>query len=76
MSRPKPGAGWKHLGGAVYEHSSGARVHTGGLVRLPGPVFYELNTWPASWEMREMIRVCGGNRKRGLMAFAVSAQTN
>ena len=31
----KPGPGWKHLAGSVWEHRSGARVHTGGVIRLP-----------------------------------------
>ena len=35
MSEMRPGSGWKHLAGPVWEHASGVRVHSGGLVKFP-----------------------------------------
>lgn len=72
MLNIKPGPGWDHLGGAVYEHASGTRIHVGGLVRLPDMSFVSLNKWPEGNEGWRNISICGGNRKRGLMAWAVN----
>ena len=67
-----PGAGWKHLGGPVWEHLNGTRVHLLGMVRLPDMSFLSANKWPASSEAKLFIRINGGNRKRGLMAWALA----
>lgn len=68
----RPGAGWKHLGGAVWEHTNGTRIHLLGAVRLPDMSFLSANKWPESSEARRFIRINGGNRKRGLMAWALA----
>jgi hypothetical protein len=68
----RPGAGWTHNGGSVWEHINGARVHLLGLVRLPNGDFLSANKWPDSREAARMIRINGENRKRGLMAWALS----
>ena len=66
----RPGAGWKHLAGSVWEHSSGTRIHLIGLVRLPDMSFFSLNKYPECMDGYKMIRINGGNRKRGLMSWA------
>lgn len=72
MQKIKPGPGWKLLGSAVFEHPNGTRVHLGGLIRLPDLSFVSLNKWPEGNEGWTHIAICGGNRKRGLMAWAVN----
>ena len=71
----RPGKGWKQLKGPVWEHDSGVRIHVSGrLVRLngckvSGPVDeseYSL--------LRKLTLVNGGNKKRGLMAFALNVK--
>lgn len=68
----KPGSGWKHLGGAVYEHSSGVRAHVLGVVRLPDGTHIHGDAWPEYSRLRRMIAINGGNRKRGVLAWARS----
>lgn len=68
----KPGPGWKHLAGPVWEHSSGARVHTGGVIRLPDRTHLSLANFNESKVGRLLVRINGGNKKRGLMAWAAS----
>jgi hypothetical protein len=65
----RPGKGWKHLGGAVYERL-GVRVHLQGLCKLPNGEFVHGNNWPEFKAMARMIKINGGNRKRGMMAWA------
>lgn len=67
----RPGPGWTRLGGAVWEHNSGVRIHTGGqLVRTAaGRV---LAYWTYSDDIHSHVKICGGNVKRGLMAWALS----
>ena len=67
----KPGPGWKHLAGPVYEHGNGARVHLLGTVRLPGGTFINHGARWHGHNMYQFIDINGGNRKRGLMAFAM-----
>lgn len=68
----RPGNGWKHIGGAVWEHTSKTRIHLLGMMRLPSGEFISAATYP-HWEaLHRMIRINGGNRKRGLMALALS----
>ena len=64
--------GWSHIGGAVYEHADGCRVHLGGLCRLPSGDFISANGWPEYKNMTRMIAINGGNRKRGLLAWAIT----
>jgi hypothetical protein len=67
MKRYRPGPGWRHLAGSVYEHKSGVRIHLLGTVRLPGGIYRAADAYP---DYRRTIRINGGNRKRGLMAWA------
>jgi hypothetical protein len=74
VERPvmRPGNGWKHIGGAVWEHTSKIRIHLLGMIRLPSGEFVSAATYP-NWEaVHRMIRINGGNRKRGLMVWALS----
>lgn len=66
----RPGAGWKYLAGSVWEHTNGSRVHLMGLVRLPNKTFVSLNKYPECINGNKMIKINGGNKKRGLMAWA------
>ncbi len=67
----RPGPGWKYLAAGVWEHCSGARISMGGVVRLPDKKTYRyLNTLEAGRLGRQLIRINGGNRKRGMMAWA------
>ena len=68
----RPGAGWEHLDGPVWEHSNGTRVHMMGIARLPDMTFISATKWPDSREANRFIRINGGNRKRGLMALALA----
>jgi hypothetical protein len=65
----RPGKGWQHMAGAVFERTDGLRVHTLGLVRLPDGRTLSGSVWPESCELDRLIRI-NGNRKRGLMAWA------
>lgn len=63
----KPGPGWfRYAGSPVWEHKSGVRVHVSGIFLIPG-------TWtkdiPYS-ELSRYRRICAGNNKRGIMAWA------
>jgi len=69
----RPGPGWRHISGPVWEHTSGARLSTMGVIRLPDKETYLfLNNWRDGELGRRLIRINGGNRKRGLMAWAVN----
>lgn len=70
----RPGHGWQHLGGSVYEHSSGIRMHMLGFVKLKNGKSLSASQWPESHDAARMIRINGGNRRRGLMAWARYAQ--
>lgn len=67
----RPGIGWKHIAGPVWEHKNGTRIHLGGLVRKQDMTFVSLNKYPEGNEGWRQIKINGGNRKRGLMAWAV-----
>lgn len=68
----RPGEGWVHLGGAVYEHTTGVRVHVGGLMRTPTGDTVVGTLWPESRRMDRCIRMNGGNRRRGVMAWGLN----
>ena len=72
----RPGPGWSHLGGAVWEHHTGARIHVGGMIRLPDKTHLSLSNWRESQLGRRLVRINGGNQKRGLMAWAVNLVTH
>lgn len=67
--RLKPGPGWRHLAGAVWEHSTGVRIHLAGMVLLTDTSTVWGKSWPT--QLHEIVRQCGGNRKRGLMCWAL-----
>ena len=69
----KPAPGWKHLGGSVWEHVSGIRLHTLGTARLPDGKFIDAGTYPESIRAQRAIRIAG-NRKRGLMIWALQVR--
>jgi hypothetical protein len=54
----------------VFEHNSGARVHVMGLLVLPSGRVVNGGTWPTSKDLGLFIRVNGGNRLRGTLAWA------
>ena len=62
----RPGNGWRYIAGQVWEHTSGARVLVGVGLRLP----CGRHLWVGYREVDRLIRINGGNRKRGLMALA------
>jgi hypothetical protein len=67
----RPGPGWRHVAGAVWDHDSGIRLHLLGTARMPSGVWRRASEWPASGLADDCIRICGGNRKRGLMVWAL-----
>lgn len=75
QKRGKPGPGWKLLGPAVYEHATGVRIHVMGLVRLRDGSSVFGSTWPESQTMDRFIRINGGNRRRGVMAYGLDLTT-
>jgi hypothetical protein len=68
----RPGKGWKKLSNTVYEHISGGRIHVGGLLRFPKGDYLHMDHWPVTQDAYLFIRINGGNRKRGLMAWYVA----
>lgn len=66
----RPGPGWRHIAGSVYEHQSGIRTHVVGICAR-GDVVVMGTNWPESRELYRMIRINGGNRRRGVMAWAL-----
>jgi hypothetical protein len=72
INRMKPGPGWSHAGGAVYDHVSGLRVHVSGLCRLPGGISVNGSQWPEVREMERFIAINGHNQRRGAMAWGLS----
>ena len=76
MTRTKPGPGWKRLGPAVWEHVSGTRIQVGGMVRLPSGRHVFESRWPENKGADRAIAICGGNRKRGMMVWALNLLEN
>lgn len=68
----RPGPGWRHLAGPVWENANGARIHTIGMIRLPDKTYLSLNNLREGGMGRLLVRINGGNIKRGLMAWAVN----
>jgi len=65
----RPGPGWKHVGGSVYEHADGIRIHVMGLARIAGQILNG-REWPESRTLDRYIAINGGNRRRGVMTWA------
>ena len=78
VSRPvqalvlRPGSGWTQTAlPVVWDHKSGIRIHwSGPIVRLPDGSMPSL--WADLKRVNCMIEINGGNRKRGIMAYALS----
>jgi hypothetical protein len=65
----RPGRGWRFVGCSTWQHDSGVRVHCLGMALMPdGTVWREQNTPIA----KRYIGMAGGNRKRGLMMWALA----
>ncbi len=71
MKRHRPGPGWRHVNGAVYAHTSGLVIHTYGLAMIPGTIVVWGTRWPESQRLDKYIKINGGNRCRGVMAWAI-----
>ena len=68
--RHTPGKGWKRLSCAVWEHTSGIRAHIYGLVRTPAGDVINGRAFPESIALDWFIALNGGNRRRGVLAWA------
>jgi len=69
----RPGPGWKHLKGPVWEYKNGIRIHTAGLVlRDQTGKTAPVDEFGHRRFLYHLIKVNGGNKKRGLMAFALN----
>lgn len=69
----KPGYGWNRIEKSpVYNHTSGIRIHVAGLFKFPNGV--QISESDLSNKQRHLfyrfIKINGGNRKRGSMAFS------
>lgn len=71
----RPGPGWSRTDGwcvAVWLHISGGRAHLGGLAVLAtGEPVYG-GAWPESERLEMYVRISGGNRRRGVLAWAAT----
>lgn len=65
-----PGPGWVWVAGPVWDHESGMRLHLYGLLILPDGTRCWADRWVDSYIADRYVRIAGGNRKRGLMAWA------
>jgi hypothetical protein len=68
----RPGPGWRFVGSACWKHTSGVGVHVLGLAFMPDGTVRRASEWPASGMADGYIRLAGGNRKRGLMMWALA----
>lgn len=73
IKRPaiKPGNGWRRIGAVVYEkRPGGIKLHMQGIVKLiDGSIIHDTSP-PHYYIVAKLIKANGGNRKRGLMAWA------
>ncbi len=69
IRRYKPGPGWRRLGGSVWQHDDGTRVHLAGLVLLANGEFVWLTSWPNSQRFSTLERIVG-SRRRAVFVFA------
>lgn len=70
--RCKPGKGWSQTANcAVWDHASGLRLHLMGMLRMPDGTIVSGNVWPEAMTLTLTTRMAGGNRKRGLMLWAL-----
>ena len=74
MNPYRPGPGWSGwAGGGVYDHTSGIRIHACGMYLPPGGDTENGNIYPECLRLHRFIAINGGNRKRGVMAWALAA---
>lgn len=71
----RQGNGWLNYA-SVFKHNSGVKVHMLGLIKLPNGDLFNANKFPECVEVDRMIKINGGNRRRGLMAFAMMKYVN
>ena len=64
----RPGPGWKEVAPAIWKHKSGVMIHLFGLARMPDGT----PRWAGHRLADCYIRLAGGNRKRGLMMWALT----
>ena len=62
----RPGRGWKHINGAVWDHTSGIRIYVGNMCRLPCGRHIM-----GAKRLRRAVREQGGNLRRGTMVWAL-----
>jgi hypothetical protein len=61
--------GWSHINGPVWDHKNGTRIHvTASSVRLPDGA--TTGVYADRARVNRLIKMTGGNRKRGVMAYA------
>ena len=73
MNPYRPGPGWRPAGCPVYDHVSGIRIHAYGMYWPPGSkVSVNGRVYPESLRLHRFIAINGGNRKRGVMAWALA----
>jgi len=65
----RPGDGWEHVMGPVWDHASGMRLHVKGLLRLPNGDLVDGTQWPQSKSVKLATRMTGC-RRRGLMVWS------
>ena len=68
----KPGLGWRRVSNCVFEHDSGIALHVSGLLRTDEGRIVSANIWPESKLADFATLVSGGNRRRGLMLWAMA----
>lgn len=74
MSRKLNGR-WNHLGGSVFEHESGMRIHLLGTVRLAdGKTHLSCDTLSQSKPFHHALKLQGYNRRRAIMSWATTIQ--
>lgn len=64
----RPGIGWKHLAGSVWEHTTGIRIHLLGVTRFSDGTTMSWNSQDKSDALRQQ----GFNAKRALMVWSLS----
>jgi hypothetical protein len=71
----RPGPGWQHWPrDGVWDHRTGICISTAGLILIPDQAGTRLiweNKWPHRQSAERWIKIAGGNRKRGLMLWAL-----
>lgn len=55
----------------MYDHVSGIRVHTAGMCQMPDGQFVYGRSWPESRALDRAVAEQGGNRRRGVMVWAM-----